>query len=111
MAKPELGTKRVCVSCGARFYDMLKPRAVCPKCGTEQPADQPRSRRTAGNVIEEKRPKKVVASDDGDSDVEVEAAEDETEEGALEDASELEDDADAIPDEIEAEAEPDEVER
>lgn len=110
MAKPELGTKRVCVSCGARFYDMMKPRAVCPKCGAEQPVEQPKSRRTVGNVVEEKRPKKAVVSDDADGEVEVEAAEDEGEE-ALEDASDLEDDADAIPDEIEVEPEADEAER
>jgi uncharacterized protein (TIGR02300 family) len=46
MAKPELGTKRVCVSCGARFYDLTKTPAVCPKCSTEQPLEQPRARRT-----------------------------------------------------------------
>lgn len=28
MAKPELGTKRVCVSCGAKFYDLMKTPAV-----------------------------------------------------------------------------------
>ncbi|MFL5260092.1 MAG: TIGR02300 family protein [Hyphomicrobiales bacterium] len=33
MVKPELGTKRTCPSCGARFYDMLKNPIVCPKCG------------------------------------------------------------------------------
>ena len=44
MAKPELGTKRVCVACGTRFYDLTKVRAVCPKCGTEQPIEQPRPR-------------------------------------------------------------------
>ena len=60
MAKPELGTKRVCVSCGTRFYDLTKVPAVCPKCGTEQPIEQPRPRRTGGNVVEERRPKKPV---------------------------------------------------
>lgn len=33
MAKPELGTKRVCQSCGAKFYDLSKDPIVCPKCG------------------------------------------------------------------------------
>jgi len=37
-----LGTKRVCVACSARFYDLTKTPAVCPKCGTEQPIEQPR---------------------------------------------------------------------
>lgn len=34
MAKPELGTKRLCQSCGAKFYDLSKDPIVCPKCGT-----------------------------------------------------------------------------
>lgn len=34
MAKPELGTKRLCGSCGAKFYDLSKSPIVCPKCGT-----------------------------------------------------------------------------
>ncbi|MDJ1157584.1 TIGR02300 family protein [Chelatococcus sp. SYSU_G07232] len=34
MAKPELGTKRQCLSCGAKFYDLNKDPIVCPKCGT-----------------------------------------------------------------------------
>jgi hypothetical protein len=42
MAKPELGTKRTCISDGVRFYDLNKVPAVCPKCGTEQPIEQPR---------------------------------------------------------------------
>ncbi len=34
MAKPELGTKRQCQSCGAKFYDLNNDPIVCPKCGT-----------------------------------------------------------------------------
>jgi uncharacterized protein (TIGR02300 family) len=34
VAKPELGTKRLCASCGAKFYDLSKDPIVCPKCGT-----------------------------------------------------------------------------
>ncbi len=33
MAKPELGTKRQCQSCGAKFYDLNKNPITCPKCG------------------------------------------------------------------------------
>ncbi|MDP1910665.1 MAG: TIGR02300 family protein, partial [Hyphomicrobium sp.] len=33
MAKPDLGTKRVCQSCGAKFYDLSKDPITCPKCG------------------------------------------------------------------------------
>ena len=102
MAAPELGTKRVCVSCGTRFYDLTKLPAVCPKCGTEQPPDVPRPRRSGGNVAEEKRPKKVApVAEDADVEVEVESADEEAEEDVLEDAAELEDDADAIVPELE----------
>ena len=34
MAKPELGTKRLCGGCGAKFYDLNKDPIVCPKCAT-----------------------------------------------------------------------------
>ena len=32
MAKPGLGTKRLCPHCGAKFYDLDKDPIVCPKC-------------------------------------------------------------------------------
>ena len=80
MAKPELGMKRVCVACATRFYDLARTPAVCPKCGTEQPTEQPRARRTGGNVADEKRLKKVVAPGLEDPDVEIETAEEEAEE-------------------------------
>jgi uncharacterized protein (TIGR02300 family) len=34
LAKPDLGTKRLCASCGAKFYDLSKTPIVCPKCET-----------------------------------------------------------------------------
>ena len=34
MAKPDLGTKRLCANCGAKFYDLSKAPIVCPKCET-----------------------------------------------------------------------------
>jgi uncharacterized protein (TIGR02300 family) len=33
VAKPEWGTKRICLSCGARFYDLQRSPIVCPACG------------------------------------------------------------------------------
>ena len=97
MAKPELGTKRVCVACNTRFYDLMKQPAICPKCGTEQPADIPRARRSQSAMpAEEKRPKKpAVAAEDTELDTELPETE-EAEEDVLEDASDLEDDGDAI---------------
>ena len=41
MADPELGTKQVCPSCEAKFYDLNKRPATCPKCGHSfDPADE-----------------------------------------------------------------------
>ena len=34
MAKPELGAKRQCQACGAKFFDLNRDPIVCPKCGT-----------------------------------------------------------------------------
>ncbi|MCQ8241133.1 TIGR02300 family protein [Rhizosaccharibacter radicis] len=109
MAKPELGLKRVCVSCSARFYDLGKVPAVCPKCGTEQPVDQPRPKR-GGNLPEDRRPKKVVQeAEDQDAEAETDAEENE-EDDVMEDTSDLEDDDDAIGNDIEVETDADENE-
>ena len=32
VSKPELGTKRLCAGCNAKFYDLLKTPIVCPMC-------------------------------------------------------------------------------
>jgi uncharacterized protein (TIGR02300 family) len=105
MVKPELGMKRVCVSCATRFYDLSKSPAVCPKCGTEQPVEQPRARRPTGNLADEKRVKKPLPVDDVDPEAEPEEAEEtaEDEDDVLESADDLEDDADAISGDIEVE--------
>lgn len=41
MAKAELGDKQLCPNCGAKFYDLRKRPAVCPKCATTfDPSDE-----------------------------------------------------------------------
>src|SRR5438132_12801770 len=32
VTKPELGTKRLCAGCNAKFYDLHKNPIVCPTC-------------------------------------------------------------------------------
>lgn len=34
VTKAELGTKRLCPNCGARYYDLNRDPIVCPRCGT-----------------------------------------------------------------------------
>ena len=35
MTKVELGTKRLCPNCGARYYDLNRSPIICPRCGTQ----------------------------------------------------------------------------
>jgi uncharacterized protein (TIGR02300 family) len=44
VAKPGLGTKRLCQHCSAKFYDLEKDPIVCPKCGTVFEVVAPTSR-------------------------------------------------------------------
>lgn len=66
MAKPEWGIKRICQSCGARFYDLDKSPIVCPKCETPFDAEAIlKSRRTRGPAeaetkVKEKKPADTV---------------------------------------------------
>jgi len=62
VAKPELGTKRLCANCGAKFYDLSKTPIVCPKCQTvmELTTVAPRARPDAPPVAPA-REEEVVA--------------------------------------------------
>ena len=81
MAKTDLGDKQVCPGCGAKFYDLRKRPAVCPKCTTAfDPAEEgvrtKRGRsRVAANETNyeddeelEKKKKTADADDDEDGD-------------------------------------------
>lgn len=45
MSKPAKGTKRVCQSCGARFYDLSRTPIVCPVCQAAYQVAPPTTRR------------------------------------------------------------------
>lgn len=109
MAKPELGNKHTCVSCSARFFDLGKVPVVCPKCGTEQPIEPPKLKRSVPLPEEIKKPVKPAAKPDDD--VEADDVDDAVEDDILSDADDLEDDDDTIETEIEVERDTDENER
>lgn len=53
MVKIEWGAKRTCLNCGARFYDLQKSSATCPKCGTVYEVQAPvRGRRGKANIVD-----------------------------------------------------------
>ena len=83
MAKTDLGDKQVCPSCGAKFYDLRRRPAVCPKCTTSfDPAEEGvRAKRGRARVAahdpaydddEVDAKKKVKSDDDEDEDEEAE---------------------------------------
>jgi len=125
VANPAWGVKRICPSCGTRYYDFGKPlgEIKCPKCNTEFDPEaflKTRRARTAAVVEKEVAP---LAAEEIDPDAETEEteteeveaveAEDEEEEGVaaeaeeeeeeevIEDASELGEDEDDMAEVIE----------
>ena len=68
MANPELGQKQICPNCTAKFYDLGRRPAVCPKCDTSfDPEEALRTRRVRARVpdyeAEEEKPKVVEEED------------------------------------------------
>ena len=64
MSKPARGTKRVCASCGARFYDLGRSPITCPVCqAVYQITPPPSSRRNerAAAPVEQPKPAETPA--------------------------------------------------
>jgi uncharacterized protein (TIGR02300 family) len=115
VVKANWGTKRICPSCSARYYDLMKPlgEIACPKCGTQyDPEAFLKTRRARVAAVPDKEVEPAVAE------VEVEAVEEaevvegeepavaaegesEEEEELIEDASELGEDEDDMAEVIE----------
>ena len=116
VVKAEWGSKRICPSCGARYYDLMKPlgEIVCPKCGTQyDPEAFLKTRRARVAAVPEKEIEPIVAEEaEIEAVEEVEAIEEgepvaaaegdeEEEEELIEDASELGEDEDDMAEVIE----------
>jgi uncharacterized protein (TIGR02300 family) len=51
VANPELGAKQICPNCQAKFYDLNRRPAHCPKCATDfDPEEALKSRRVRGRL-------------------------------------------------------------
>ncbi|MFT8550600.1 MAG: TIGR02300 family protein [Acetobacter okinawensis] len=98
MSQPDLGTKRVCVSCGARFYDLNRAPAICPKCGTEQPALVPRLRRNSDSLSPV--PASAAPIKKADEDIDIDTDDDTDDDDVMEDTADLDDDDDDISSDI-----------
>jgi len=105
LAKPEWGTKRICPSCGTRYYDLLREQVICPKCSTPYDPEAFLRARRSRPVAPVEREVAPVGEDAELETEEVETVEDEEavplaegeeeeDEELIEDASELGEDED-----------------
>ncbi|MGB8901582.1 MAG: TIGR02300 family protein [Methylocella sp.] len=115
MAKPDWGSKRICPSCGTRYYDLLRKPVICPKCSTPFDPEAFLKSRRARPVAPVEKELEPIGAGELDADVETEEAEipgdeeealpleedEEEDEELLEDASELGEDEDDMAEVIE----------
>jgi uncharacterized protein (TIGR02300 family) len=118
MVKPEWGTKRICPSCGARYYDLHRDPVMCPKCGAAFDPETLTKTRRAKAIAAPEEPIEPIADEELESDIGAEEAEseeegeglpaegaeaegEEEEEEVIEDASELGEDEDDMAEVIE----------
>jgi uncharacterized protein (TIGR02300 family) len=79
LAKPEWGEKRICLDCGAKFYDMQRSPIVCPSCETvfvpvvatrssraKAPAPKPKPKLVKSAVADEDA---ALVTDDDDDEI------------------------------------------
>ena len=98
MAKPEWGTKRICQSCSAPFYDLRRDPIVCPKCeAVFDPEAILKSRKIKGAeeppkpVKKEVKDPEEILKDDTDADADAEVLPGAADDTVLEDTNDLED--------------------
>src|SRR5271156_3664098 len=115
VAKPDWGSKRICPSCGTRYYDLLRKPVICPKCSTPFDPEAFLKSRRARPVAPVEKEVEPVGGDELDADVEAEEGDavveeeeaippeeaEEEDEELLEDASELGEDEDDMAEVIE----------
>jgi uncharacterized protein (TIGR02300 family) len=110
VAKPEWGTKRICPSCGTRYYDLMREQVICPRCSTPFDAEaflKARRSRPVAPIEKEVAPAGAgelnaevetddieEVEDDEDGAVPIADGDDEEDEELMEDASELGEDED-----------------
>ena len=71
MANPELGAKQICPTCSAKFYDLGRRPATCPKCQTAFDPEEVvkvrrvRTRSTTADYEDDEAPKPAETESDG----------------------------------------------
>ncbi len=81
MASPELGAKQICPACAAKFYDLGRRPAVCPKCQTAfDPEEAVKTRRVRARSVVPDYETEDEAAEKPAVEAEVEGFEDEADE-------------------------------
>ncbi|HVI27857.1 TIGR02300 family protein [Hansschlegelia sp.] len=88
MAKPELGVKRTCPSCSAKYYDLMRDPPVCPKCGATFVATVIMSSAAVARAAKADAARNKAAVVDEEEDVEKLDADEDIDAISLEDADE-----------------------
>ena len=121
VAKAEWGTKCMCQTCGAKFYDLKKSPVLCPSCGElylAKPAKAAPAPKVVKPVKAEPPPAPPPSMDDDDAepekpakeedlakDINADESDDNDEDAPIEDVSELGGDRDEVAEVIETEVE------
>jgi uncharacterized protein (TIGR02300 family) len=113
VAKPDLGKKRTCLGCGAKFYDLNHDPITCPKCEavldlaalTRAPrpkaapkVDTPKPKPVGSGTVDGEEPLDDSNDDEQDefADTVIALDDDEEDDDPIEDASELGEDKDDL---------------
>ena len=96
MVDPKLGTRRVCESCGAKFYDLNKQPVTCPKCSH---SFDPMAAFVKNEPVRELKPSAKADDEDEDDGLEDEADQislDEVDDGIDDSDDEADDEVQAL---------------
>ncbi|KZL19379.1 hypothetical protein PsAD2_02135 [Pseudovibrio axinellae] len=88
MARPELGTKRLCAACGAKYYDLNRNPITCPKCGDMLDLGMAAKTAKAVKAVQKEEAKEALVKDDA----EMVSLEEADKEASGEDIPDLDDD-------------------
>jgi hypothetical protein len=86
MTKPELGTKRLCANCSARYYDLNKSPITCPKCGAPFEVVATKTQKRFGQPVVVCQPEAEPEEARSEAEPEVETEDVETDETAKDDS-------------------------
>ena len=95
MAKPEWGAKRLCPSCGVRFYDLMRDPVPCPSCGSAFSLESLSERKGSAPARARAKPEKAAPAPAAAESEDAELIDDESESGVAGDDDLLDDEEDA----------------